>query len=274
LIFTKFGLEAKEVSAAWLGGRLHGKEASGNFGYIPEADWTQLLAEGLTRQCEASGVKLALGQAIASLEFSNGRVTSAQTEAGERVEADCFVSSLPLPVLTKLLPSGVGDDLRQITYTGVISCVAELEGDVPVDCYWLNMVNPKVSFGGLFTLSALNPTLGYPGKHIVNFVTHCGQADQHPLFQQEPDAIYATYAADYEKVFGQPLKTTWNHVSRLRYYSPRFVTGYRNPDIAVAGAANLYLCGHYRTYPELTSTGTAMSSAHELVEYLAKDAKI
>jgi protoporphyrinogen oxidase len=268
LIFTKFGLEAREVSAAWLGGRLHGKEASGNFGYIPEADWTKLLAEGLTHQCQSHGVEMCLGRGIRSIEVANGKIVGVTDASGNSIGADVYVSSLPLPVLSSLLPRGVGDELRGISYTGVISCVAELKDEPPVDCYWLNMIQPRVSFGGLFTLTNLNSTLGRPGKKVVNFVTHCGQADQHPLFKQEADAIYATYAADYESAFERPLRTAWHHVSKLRFYSPRFVVGYRNPSITVDGATNLYLCGHYRTYPELTSTGTAMASAHELVKYL------
>lgn len=268
LIFSKFGLQAKEVSAAWLGGRLHGKEASGDFGCIPNHDWTRLLAEGLTRQCEKYNVKFKLSQSITKINIAEQAIKSVTTADGAMIEADIIVSTLPTPILKSLLPLSADNPLHKITYTGVISCVAEMDQPPAAKCYWLNMLAPKVSCGGIFTLSELNPSLGYPGKHIINFVTHCGDAVTHPLFNKTDQDIFATYAADYQKLFNQPFKTNWYHIARLESYSPRFVVGYQNPPLQLPEFNNLYLCGHYRTYPQLTSTGMAMASANELVSHL------
>lgn len=268
LIFSKFGLEAKEVSAAWLGGRLHGNEAKGDFGYIPGTDWTRLMAEGLTRQCEKHNVQFKLGQNITKLVTSGELIKSVTTQQGETIEADIIVSTLPTPTLKLLLSLTADNPLHKITYTGVISCVAEMDQPPVVQCYWLNMLSPKVSCGGIFTLSELNPSLGYPGKYIINFVTHCGEAVNHPLFKKSDEEIFTTYAADYQKLFSRPLKVNWYHISKLESYSPRFVVGYQNPPLQLPEFTNLYLCGHYRTYPQLTSTGMAMQSADVLVKHL------
>ncbi len=45
----KFELPCSEVSGAWLGARLHFREGSRPFGYIPGANWTKVLCDGVAR---------------------------------------------------------------------------------------------------------------------------------------------------------------------------------------------------------------------------------
>ena len=45
----KFELPCDEVSGAWLGARLHFREGSAPLGYIPDANWTKVLCDGIAR---------------------------------------------------------------------------------------------------------------------------------------------------------------------------------------------------------------------------------
>ena len=51
----KFELPCDEVSGAWLGARLHFREGSAPFGYIPDANWTKVLCDGVARLLADAG---------------------------------------------------------------------------------------------------------------------------------------------------------------------------------------------------------------------------
>jgi protoporphyrinogen oxidase len=56
----KFELPCAEVSGAWLGARLHFREGSAPLGYIPHANWTKVLCDGVARLLETAGVHVRL----------------------------------------------------------------------------------------------------------------------------------------------------------------------------------------------------------------------
>ena len=63
----KFELPCEEVSGAWLGARLHYREGSAPFGYIPGANWTKVLCDGVTRLLAEHGVTVRLNASVSRL---------------------------------------------------------------------------------------------------------------------------------------------------------------------------------------------------------------
>ena len=94
---------ASEVSGAWLGARLHYREGSAPFGYIPGANWTKVLCEGLTRALEQAGSS-GCGTRSPGCIPSTDASRAAELENGERVEGDVFVSTVPPEVYRTLVP--------------------------------------------------------------------------------------------------------------------------------------------------------------------------
>jgi protoporphyrinogen oxidase len=258
----KFELPCGEVSGAWLGARLHFREGSAPLGYIPGANWTKVLCDGLARLLADAGVRVLLQTGVTCLRVAAGRVVAAELTDGRVLEADAFVSSVPTEVYRSLVP---GDDtpvIPDIRYSALISVVCATRRPVPPRAYWTNLVSPERTAGAIFLLSELNPTIGRPGDACVNFVTHLRSRDR-PLFHESDEGLMARYRADFSAVFGGDLDPLWTRVTRVPMYSPVFFRHYRNPPIRSTSWSNLWFAGNYRTFPSIVSTGTALGSGVE-----------
>jgi len=255
----KFELPCDEVSAAWLGARLHFREGSAPLGYMPQTNWTTVLCEGLTRLLGEMGVRLRLKATIAALHTRADRVTEAVLDDGERVGGDLFVSTVPTEVYLKLLSDANTPHLASIQYTALVSVVCATRQTVSPDFYWMNLASPDHAACGIFMLNSLNPTIGAPGDTCINFVTHLLGRDR-PFFSQPEDRLMSRYLADFREIFGFELAPFWTNVARIPMYSPVFRRSYRNPPVRSHTWRNVYFAGNYRTFPSVASTGTALAS--------------
>jgi protoporphyrinogen oxidase len=266
----KFELPCDEVSGAWLGARLHFREGSAPFGYIPGANWTKVLCDGVARLLAEQGVKVRLNTAVSRLLTAGGRVREAELGTGERIGGDLFVSTVPTEVYLRLVPGDRTPEIERIRYSALISLVCATRQAVDPRAYWINLASLDRTACGIFLLSSLNPTIGRPGDSCVNFVTHLRGRDR-PLFQASDDEILARYRDDFRAVFGFDLEPFWTHVARVPMYSPVFGRSFRNPPLRSASWRNLYFAGNYRTFPSIVSTGTALGSGVETGGALLED---
>jgi protoporphyrinogen oxidase len=258
----KFELPCEEVSGAWLGARLHFREGSAPFGYIPGANWTKVLCDGVARLLAEEGVKVRLNTAVSCLTTANGRVREAELGTGERVGGDLFVSTVPTEVYLRLLSGDRTPEIERIRYSALISMVCATHQAVDPSAYWINLASLDRTACGIFLLSSLNPSIGRPGDSCVNFVTHLRGRDR-PLFRAPDDELLARYRDDFRVVFGFDLEPFWTNVARVPMYSPVFGRGFRNPPVRSASWENVYFGGNYRTFPSIVSTGTALGSGLE-----------
>ena len=266
----KFELPCAEVSGAWLGARLHFREGSSPLGYIPNANWTKVLCDGLARVLEDAGVRVRLRARVTRLHTAAGRVTEAELDGGERIGADRFVSTVPTEVYLRLVPEDGTPELGRIRYSALLSVICATRQEVRPDAYWNNLASMDRTAGAIFLLSSLNPTIGRPGDTCVNFVTHLRGRDR-PLFQESDDQLTARYLQDFRAVFGFTLEPFWINVARVPMYSPVFGRSFRNPPVRSQSWPNLYFAGNYRTFPSIVSTGTALGSGVETGGTLVED---
>jgi protoporphyrinogen oxidase len=266
----KFELPCDEVSGAWLGARLHYREGSAPLGYIPGANWTKVLCDGVTRLVTERGVRVRLNASVSRLSTSAGRVREAELSTGERIGADLFVSTVPTEVYLRLVGGDRTPEVERIRYSALISVVSATRQVVEPRAYWINLASLDRAACGIFLLSVLNPSIGGPGESCVNFVTHLRGRDR-PLFHASDDELLALYRDDFRAVFGFALEPFWTHVARIPMYSPVFGRSYRNPPVRSASWANMYFSGNYRTFPSIVSTGTALASGLETGEAMLRD---
>jgi protoporphyrinogen oxidase len=266
----KFELPCDEVSGAWLGARLHFREGSAPLGYIPDANWTKVLCDGVTRLLADEGVKVRLNTAVSRLVTGGGRVREAELSTGERIGGDRFVSSVPTEVYLRLLAGDRTPELERIRYSALISVVCATRQPVDDRAYWINLASLDRTACGIFLLSSLNPSIGRPGDRCVNFVTHLLGRDR-PLFHASDEELLSRYREDFRAVFGFDLEPFWTHVARVPMYSPVFGRSFRNPPIRSASWENVYFAGNYRTFPSIVSTGTALGSGLETGRALLAD---
>jgi protoporphyrinogen oxidase len=255
----KFELPCAEVSGAWLGARLHYREGSAPLGYIANANWTKVLCDGVTRLLEQEGVAVRLRARVARLHTDGNRVVEAELEGGERLAGDVFVSTVPTEVYLRLLPGDTTPYLARIRYSALISVICATRQSVQPDAYWNNLASLDRTAGGIFLLTALNPTIGRPGDTCVNFVTHLHGRDR-SLFSVPDQELLALYQEDFAQVFGFELQPFWTNIARVPMYSPVFDRGFRNPPMTSTSWRNVYFAGNYRTFPSIVSTGTALGS--------------
>jgi protoporphyrinogen oxidase len=265
----KFELPCSEVSGAWLGARLHYREGSSPLGYIPGANWTKVLCDGVSRLVADAGVKIRVRTTLKALVTRGDRVAEAELDGGERLGADLFVSTIPTEIYTSLLEDRT-PHLDEIRYTALLSVVCASKKRVEPDFYWMNLASLDRAACGIFLLSSLNPSIGAPGDSCVNFVTHL-QSRSRPLFQKPDSELLDLYLADFRAVFGHDLEPFWTHSARVPMYSPIFHRGYRNPPLRSSSWRNLYFAGNYRTFPSIASTGTALGSGLETADAILRD---
>jgi protoporphyrinogen oxidase len=258
----KFELPCSEVSGAWLGARLHFREGSAPLGYIPGANWTKVLCDGLARLLADAGVRVMLRTRVCRLRAANGSIAAAELSDGAVVAGKAFVSTVPTEVYRTLVPGDATPVLADIRYSALLSVVCATRRPVPARAYWTNLVSPERTAGAIFLLSELNPTIGRRGEACVNFVTHLRGRDR-PLFQVDDEDLMARYRADFTAVFGGDLDPLWTRITRVPMYSPVFYRQYRNPPIRSTGWDNVWFAGNYRTFPSIVSTGTALGSGVE-----------
>jgi protoporphyrinogen oxidase len=267
----KFELPCEEVSAAWLGARLHYREGSAPLGYIPGANWTKVLCDGVARLLAESGVRVRLRTAVERLHTEGDRVVAAELDDGTHVAGDRFVSSVPTEVFLRLVPGDHTPNLAGIRYSALISVICATRQRVEPDFYWMNLASPGHTACGVFLLSSLNPTIGAPGDTCVNFVTHLRGRDRE-LFRLGDEELLARLLRDFRAVFGFDLDPFWVNITRVPMYSPVFGPSFRNPPVRSSSWRNLYFAGNYRTFPSIVSTGTALGSGVEAGEALLRDA--
>ena len=257
----KFDLPCDEVSGAWLGARLYFREGSAPLGYIPGCNWTKVLCDGVTRLLTRRSVDVRLGTSAARLIRTGDRVTAVELDDGARLTADLVVSTVPAEVYQRLL--GVArPDLEAIRYTAVVSAMFATRQRITPEFYWMNLASLDCRACGIFTLNALNPTIGAPGDTCLNIMSHL-PSRRDAFFAQSDEEILAAYRADFRRVFGFDLEPFWTQVNRLPMYSPVFRPGYSNPPVRDTTCRNVYLAGNYRTFPSVASTGTALRSGVE-----------
>ena len=255
----KFDLPCEQVSGAWLGARLHFREGSAPLGYIPHANWTKVLCDGVTSLVEKAGVSIHTRSRIRRLHTDGDRMVAAELESGERIGGDLFVSSIPTETYMQLVPSDQTPQLERVRYTALLSVICATRQTVHPDAYWTNLASLDRTAGAIFLLSSLNPTIGRPGDTCVNFVTHL-PGRHHALFGASDQELTARYLEDFQSIFGFALEPFWTHISRVPMYSPVFSRDFRNPPIQSTSWRNVYFAGNYRTFPSIVSTGTALGS--------------
>jgi protoporphyrinogen oxidase len=266
----KFELPCEAVSGAWLGARLHHREGSAALGYIPGANWTKVLCEGVTKLVADEGVHIRTETTVVRLMRSEDRVHSVMLSDGGTIDADLVISTMPAETYMGLAPEETTPHLAQIRYTALVSVICASKKKVSPDFYWMNLASLDRAACGIFLLNSLNPSIGAPGDSCVNFVTHLNSRSR-PFFKQSDDELLSGYLEDFRAIFGFDLDPYWTNIARVPMYSPVFTRGFRNPPPRSTRFGNVYFAGNYRTFPSVVSTGTALLSGLETADVILAD---
>ena len=271
LMDIKYGLPSEHLSANWLGSRLHYREFSKPLGFMAGTDWTKVLVETLVKRIVELGGEIITNAAVTRVQIEDNACAgvSFNKDGAEHNRPARIVINTAPPHIFQTFSNYTTRPLEQNTYLDALSVIVEIKEKIPYDFYLLSCLKPRYSFGGIFMLSALNPTIGTEHKTVLNFFTNLSSAYE-PFRAKTPEELMAAYLADFKKLFGFTPSPLWHHRTLIKNYSPRFLLNYQNPNQR-ATVAGLYFAGNYLTYPVITSTGSAFASGQQAANYIVDD---
>lgn len=262
LVDIKFGLLSAQVDAAWLGQRLHKREAATQFGYIPDASWPKEICASFKEEIEKAGGEIILQDELRAVKARGGELTQVLTKGGRVIKSLAILNTAPPPVIVPILKSsgllpGRLKSLERIRYISSYSLIAGLPFDIFPD-YWTIALHPRRIFGACFNLSRLNKTLvNKKDKCVINLFTNVAFDG----FRYSENEYIKMAQKDLSNMIGRKVKFNWAIVNKLRYSSPIFDIDYKNPPIRETD--NLFFAGIYRAFPKLASTGQAIQTGKE-----------
>ncbi len=269
LIDIKYGLSPEEMSASWLGMRLHKREAKTKFGYIPNESWTERITDCFKDRIGKDRGTIITGAPVQEIHLSGNEVYSI-TAGDKKYSFDYYLSTIWPPELKKAIRGdGFGGALEKvfsIQYISSYNIVAGVDTDT-FDDYWTIPIIPRKVFGSCFRLDRLNPTLL---KGIDKSVINCFQNVPYEKYQMTDEDFIEQCRKDLSDMIGRTVTFNWTHLSKINGTSPIFDRDYANPPVHAMD--NLFLSGIYTTYPELSSTGTALNSGRTAAQKIIDQA--
>lgn len=267
LFKLKFYEYADNISAAWIWTRIKrlGTSRRSMFqeelGYIEGGSET--LIHALVDAIRKRGGEVRLGTAATRVAVEAGRVT-AVVAAAETFPADAVVSTVPTPLVERLVPALPADDLaryRAIVNIGVVCVVFRLRRPVSPH-FWVNISDPRFEIPGVVEFSNLRPT----GNTVVYIPYYMPVTN--PKFARD-DETFRAEAFGYLKLINAGLDEAdviACHVGRLRHAQPVCPPGFAAmlPPIqtAIAGLQIADTCFYYpedRGIAESVRLGKAMA---------------
>ncbi len=260
LIVKKFGCETPDISAAWLIGRLGmraGRSWEGERLGYPRGGFRSL-AFGLTDAVRRSGGEVRTGVRVQEVVVEDGRVKGVQVTTGADpartfLAADALVLTPQPRALGSLLAhSGLdaeSERMRRLPYQGTLTVLLGFERRL-TDYYWLNVMDPGVSFGAIIEHTNFQPAALYEGP-VVYLASYPDPGD--PLWQLPDHEIVSRFVAELQRLLpsarGNALR--WSRVARCDEASLIYRTGVAKllPPRR-APVPGLYYTGMFRAYPK------------------------
>lgn len=174
LLALKFHQDYSDISAAWVWHRIHRVATSRGrflqrerFGFVEGG--TAVFTDAVAARARAAGARLHTRAPVRRIIHDGLRCTGLQTEDGTCHDFDRVVSTVPLPVFTRL--AGTPEvpfvkRLRAIDYIGVVCVVLRLRHRLTQN-YWLNVNDPRVPFNGCIEYTNLNTALTNDGTSVL-----------------------------------------------------------------------------------------------------------
>lgn len=265
LMDIKFSMPLSEVSAAWLGKRLHQSIRNGDrYGYI-ESGWHELISK------MAEGIREKKGMILNNFEVIkiNSHGIEGIDEYGKlnSISGDAVVSTIPTEVFNNVI--NLSDNrssklLGSIKYKSLISFVCGSSMHLS-ECYWSVILKPRLIFGGFFNYTVLSSRINNDSEYIYYFFTYLESDD--PLFNYDDEAIKNIYLNDIRNIFPK-FSINWYKIFKIKYSQPIFTRDYKNP--LIEPVENIYLAGVYRQFPKPRTMDAAFYSGFETAQYMIK----
>jgi protoporphyrinogen oxidase len=271
LLRAKFGDRRDGIPAYWVWNLLNrekdgGQEVKGALrcGYHG-------LAATIAAAITARGGEVRLQSPVRAIEEIAGGMRVATARGNERFDA--VVSTLPLPVLGRIVEGALGRTvpLPDLAYQGVVNALVVSRQQLE-RFYWTAVVDPRFAFQGVVETTHVIPPAWVGGRHLCYVMNYCDAGSE--LYRRSDDIVAGQavegLAALYPRFSRRDVEAVY--VFRAPYVEPAWTVGYldRRPAPRV-GRSRLYVCSTAQAYPRLTAWNTSVSLAAETVTTLLDD---
>ncbi len=270
LLTKKFGPYAGQVSARWLAERITTRKSSK--GWLQRGETLGHLAGGfhrltdrLAERCVGAGVTFHYGVVVEAVGTREGRAEVLQTTRGELPVGDVLISTLPLPVLAKLLPETDDPWRRAAAETPYMHCRCVI---LALKCrlspyYWLSNLDAAP-----FAAAIEQSHLFGDGSHLLYLPQYLAQ----PTDRATDDAVVREAMAWLGEVF-PGFKAADVRESRVAYDAfaqPVFLAGDQRQKWQVSRPLpNLVATDAYLDYPnQRRNMNAAVRRAADVVKAL------
>jgi protoporphyrinogen oxidase len=178
LMDLKFHELAEDISASWVAARVKRVGTSRRSVFQEELGYVDGGSETLVTALDAAirkdGGRVHLSTPAERVEIRDGQVTGIKT-AARSFEADAVISTVPIPLVPRLVPD-MSEDLKArynaIRNIGVVCLLFRLGRSISRH-FWVNIVAPDIEIPGLIEFSNLRP-LGHTIVYVPYYmpVTH------------------------------------------------------------------------------------------------------
>ncbi len=268
LLKAKFADEFNNIPASFLWGRIHPRSRSRRnrkeyLGYL-RGGFHRLILK-IVHFINTKGGEIRTGEPVQriSLHESPRIITNASENTFDRV-----VWTISLELMRHIiqgLPSIVErkvNNVRDIAVTCLILVLNKRQSNY----YWINNIDPNISFGALIEHTNLVPPEHYSNKHIVYIVNY--HKKEHFLSKLNADEILNVHLPSLHKMF--PGFTKDNilriYVSKNRYSSPVFNLNYAKRIPPYQGwLQNVDICNMSQVYPQDRNMNNCIQNAKNYV---------
>ncbi len=276
LLRTKFGMSMDKASAAFVFGRVKARASSRSgsmmsekLGYVNGS--FQAIIDKLEERLRENGCRIITQAEITELKKNKQDFELAIKENNKtkKITAQCVISTLPLPILSKILKNFEKEllgKIRKIEYQGVICAVIGLKSKLS-NLYWINANSDKVPFGGVIEHTNFIPAEHYNGQHIIYVFNYIGQ--NHRYWKMPDREIMNEYSKGLSAMFKNFKKEDilWHRVSRTRFATPLFTMGYgKSVEELNKPFHGLHFAGSFLVYPESRNINSIISTSFNAVK--------
>jgi protoporphyrinogen oxidase len=262
---SKFGDAFGDVPALYLWQRLGRESNVATRGY-PEGGYKAVI-DALRASIESAGGVVRTSTPAQALRSTPERswVTLA---AGEVLEADQVVSTLPLPQLRGLADADLADRLPTLSlpYQGVVNALFFLKRPLTGN-YWAPVLRSGTEFDGVIEMSALSGPETYGGRHLAYVMHYTSRTSA--LYQEDSATIADRWTQQFLDLHAA-LGLTADDIDEVKIFKAPFVEpvyplGFLNhrPPVAVEDTTVL-LATTAHIYPDVTSWNSSVALADQV----------
>jgi protoporphyrinogen oxidase len=236
LLAAKFGAAHRDIPAAFLWGRIHPRSRSRErgrerLGYLRRG--FPRLTMAMAAQLERRGARLEVGSRVERIERLGGGRGFRLVVAGGGERFDRVVwTGQPADLARRLEPADAELSARAAGIRYLAACCLVLLLERPLtDYYWINNLDPEISFGGLIEHTNFVGTETYGGLHVAYVINYLDPGDPR-------------LGLDAEELFR-------HHLPSLRRLAPQFdsATVERKLLFTSPAASPVYDRGYLRRMP-------------------------